>query len=156
MAALDDLYSQRILELAGNIPSAPRLVQPQATVTLHSKLCGSTITVDLVVKDGAVAQYGHTVKACLLGQAAAAIMAANIIGSTPAELIALAEGMRLMLKSGGPPPAHGRWADIAILAPIRDYKARHTSTLLAFEAVEKALTEIAAQADTSHQQAAVA
>jgi NifU-like protein involved in Fe-S cluster formation len=142
MAALEDLYSQRILELAGNIPAAPRLETPQGSATLHSKLCGSTVTVDLNVDDGRVTAYGHTVKACLLGQASAAIMAEHIIGSTPDELRAVALAMRQMLKAGGPPPGD-RWADLAVLEPIRDYKARHASTLLVFDAVEKALDEIA-------------
>jgi NifU-like protein involved in Fe-S cluster formation len=145
MPALEDLYSQRILELAGNTPAAPRLAAPQASVTLHSKLCGSTVTVDLIVRDGRVAAYGHTVKACLLGQASAAIMAEHSVGATPADLRAVASAMRQMLKAGGPPPEGDRWADLAILEPIRDFKARHASTLLVFDAIEKALDLIDAQ-----------
>jgi NifU-like protein involved in Fe-S cluster formation len=158
MTSLEDLYTNRILELAANIPVAPRLVEPQSTITLQSKLCGSTITIDMDVTDGRVSRYGHVVKACMLGQAAASIMAEHVVGASAEELRALAEGMRRMLKQGGPPPvdvgADGRWADVAVLEPIRDYKARHTSTLLAFEAVEKALEQLAP--GTSQSAAAVA
>ena len=104
---------------------------PDASATAYSKLCGSTITVDLALKDGKVADYAQELKACALGQASASILARNIVGATPEELRELRETMRQMLKENGPPP-DGKWADLAVLEPVRDYKARHGSTLLAF------------------------
>jgi NifU-like protein involved in Fe-S cluster formation len=140
MAQLDDIYNQRILELSGNIGRTERLTDADASATAHSKLCGSTISVDLKLTGGRVSDYGQTVKACLLGQASASIMAQNIIGSDARELREVGAAMRKMLKSNGPPP-DGRWADLAVLEPVRDYKARHASTLLVFDAVEMALAE---------------
>ncbi|HRD76946.1 MAG TPA: iron-sulfur cluster assembly scaffold protein [Hyphomicrobiaceae bacterium] len=144
MTALNDIYSTRILELAGNIPPAPRLAAPDATATAHSKLCGSTVTVDLKVADGKVAAFGQTVKACLLGQSSASVMGRNIVGATPAELREVGRVMRDMLKRGGPPPS-GRWSDLAVLEPVREVRGRHASTLLVFDAVEAALDEIEAR-----------
>jgi NifU-like protein involved in Fe-S cluster formation len=145
MAALSEIYNSRIIELAAAIPRAERLAAPEATATAHSKLCGSTITVDIAMKDGRVSAFGQQVKACLLGQAAAAVMGREIVGSTPQELRDVAERMRRMLKENGDPP-DGRWADLAVLQPVKDHKARHASTLLVFEAVERALSEIDARA----------
>lgn len=145
MAELDEIYNTRILELAGVMPRNQRLAHPDASATAHSKLCGSTITVDLVMSGGRISDYGQTVKACLLGQAAASVVGREIVGSTPDELHAIARQMRAMLKDNGPPPA-GRWADLGVLEPVRDYKARHASTSLVFDAVEKALDDIAAKA----------
>lgn len=145
MADLDEIYNTRILELAGAMTRGERLKHPDATATAHSKLCGSTVSVDLKMKDGRVADYGQTVKACLLGQAAASIVGREIVGSTPAELHAVASQMRAMLKDNGAPPT-GRWADLAVLEPVRNYKQRITSTLLVFDAIEKALDEAAAKA----------
>lgn len=141
---LSELYNARIIELAAAIGAAERLAHPQGRATAHSKLCGSTVTVELALQDGKVAEYGQTVKACLLGQASAAVMARNILGSTPTELRDIAGQMRGMLKQGGQPP-EGRWSDLAVLEPVKDYKARHASTLLVFDAVEQAL----AQAETA-------
>ena len=135
---IDQIYNRRILELAADIPRLGRLDQPDATATAHSKLCGSTITVDLTLHDGRVADYAQEVRACALGQASASIMARNIVGSTPQELREAREALRRMLKENGPPPG-GKWADLAVLEPVRDYKARHASTLLAFDAVVDAL-----------------
>lgn len=135
---IDQIYNRRILELAADIPRLGRLDQPGATATAHSKLCGSTITVDLTLQDGRVADYAQEVRACALGQASASIMARNIFGSTPQELREAREALRRMLKENGPPPG-GKWADLAVLEPVRDYKARHASTLLAFDAVVDAL-----------------
>ena len=140
---LNDIYNQRILELAGNIPRLGRLEAPQATARAHSKLCGSTITVDLMMADGKVVDYAQDVKACALGQAAASIMARHVVGATGPELRALRDGVRAMLKHNGPPP-DGAWADVAILEPVRDFKARHASTLLAFEATADAVDQIEA------------
>lgn len=140
MTQLNEIYNQRILELSANIPDTPRLDKPDATATAHSKLCGSTVTVDIQLTGDRVTGYGQTVKACLLGQAAASIMGHNILGSHAKELRDVAAAMRKMLKADGSPPG-GRWADLAVLQPVKDYKARHASTLLVFDAVEKALGE---------------
>ena len=142
---LNDIYNRRILELAGDIPRLGRLDAPQASATAHSKLCGSTVTVDLAVEDGKVSDFAHDVKACALGQASSSIMARNVVGSTAAELRDVREQVRRMLKENGAPPT-GKWADVAVLEPVRDYKARHASTLLTFDAVVSALEKIEAGA----------
>jgi NifU-like protein involved in Fe-S cluster formation len=144
MTQLSEIYNQRILELSANIPLAERLPDADATATAHSKLCGSTVTVDIKLDGARVAAFGQTVKACLLGQAAASVMARNIVGSSMQDLREVGAAMRGMLKANGPPPA-GRWADLAVLEPVKDYKARHASTLLVFDAVERALEEAAAK-----------
>lgn len=144
MADLDDIYNTKLIELAGASTRGTRLLAPDASATAHSKLCGSTVTIDLKMAGGKVSDYGQIVKACLLGQAAASVMAREIVGSTPFELHKIAAEMRAMLKENGDPPA-GRWADLAALEPVRNYKARHASTLLVFDAVEKALDDIAAK-----------
>ncbi|MBI1202681.1 MAG: iron-sulfur cluster assembly scaffold protein [Rhodopseudomonas sp.] len=141
---LNDVYNAKILELAGNIPRLGRLATPDASATAHSKLCGSTVTVDVKMADGAVTDFAHDVKACALGQASSSIMARHVIGAKPAELRDLRETVRKMLKENGAPPT-GKWADIAVLEPVRDYKARHASTLLTFDAVVKAVDEIEAK-----------
>jgi len=138
---LDQVYNQRILELAAQIPRVGRLAAPGASATAHSKLCGSTVTVDVTLSDGKVADFAHEVKACALGQAASSIMARNIVGSTPRELRELRETVRKMLKENGAPP-EGKWQDIAILEPVRDFKSRHASTLLTFDAVVDAIGQI--------------
>ena len=142
---MNDVYNKRILELAAEIPRLGRLPHPDATATAHSKLCGSTVTVDLVLKDGQVSDFAHDVKACALGQASSSIMARNIVGSTPDELRAIRESVRRMLKENAAPPDDPKWADIAVLEPVRDYKARHSSTLLTFDAVVDALGLIEAR-----------
>jgi NifU-like protein involved in Fe-S cluster formation len=138
---LDDIYNSKILELAGNIPRIGRLADPDATARAHSRLCGSTVTVDLKVAEGRVSDFAHDVKACALGQASSSLMARNVIGSTPEELRAVREAMYKMLKENGPPP-EGRWAELRYLEPVRDYKARHASTLLTFDAVVDAVNQI--------------
>lgn len=155
MTQLEDIYSERILELAAAIPRSERLKSPDATATAHSKLCGSTVTIDLRMEGDTITDYGQTVKACLLGQSSASIVGSHIIGTTVAEFHAVAEAVRRMLKAGGPPPG-GRWADLAVLEPIRDYKARHPSTLLVFDAVEKAIAEIKAKRGARAEAAGVA
>ncbi|MBS0233592.1 MAG: iron-sulfur cluster assembly scaffold protein [Proteobacteria bacterium] len=152
MADLDEIYNTRILELAGAISGTERLSHPDGTATGHSKLCGSTVTVDLNLEDGRVSAFGQSVKACLLGQASASVMAREIIGSTPEELRQVSRQMRAMLKENGAPPT-GRWGDLAVLEPVRNYKARQTSTLLVFDAVERALDDAAARSDASLQAA---
>jgi NifU-like protein involved in Fe-S cluster formation len=152
MINLDDLYNGRILELAANIPHTARLDAPDATARAHSKLCGSRVTVDLNMDGDVVTDYGQEVKACLLGQSSAAIVGANIVGATASELRAVGEQMRRMLKEDGAPP-EGKWADLAVLEPVRDYKARHASTLLVFDAVEDAMRQIEAKRADMHQAA---
>jgi NifU-like protein involved in Fe-S cluster formation len=144
MTLPDDIYSQSILELAAAMPRTARLAIPEATARAHSKLCGSTVTVDLVMEGDVVSDYGQSVKACLLGQSAASVMGREVIGSSAAELRAVGVAMRKMLKEGGPPPL-GKWGDLAVLEPVRDYKARHASTLLVFDAVEDAIAKIEAK-----------
>lgn len=141
---LDDIYNAKILELAGNIPRIGRLEQPDATAKAHSKLCGSTVQVDLSLRDGVVSDFAHDVKACALGQASSSVMARNVIGASPDELRQVRDTMRAMLKEGGSPP-EGRFADLKYLEPVRDYKARHASTLLTFDAVVDALEQIEAK-----------
>lgn len=153
MTQLDDIYSHRILELAANIPRGEPLKDPDATATAHSKLCGSTVRVDLKMEGDVVTDYGQIVKACLLGQSACSIMARHIIGSRADELREVGAQMRRMLKQGGPPPT-GKWQDLAILEPVRDYKARHASTLLVFDAVEDAIAQIEAKRDGATSSAA--
>jgi NifU-like protein involved in Fe-S cluster formation len=141
---LNEVYNNRILELAGNIPRLGRLAEPDASATAHSKLCGSTVTVDLKMDGPVVTDFAHEVKACALGQASSSIMARNVIGANAAELRGLREAVRRMLKEDGSAP-QGKWADIAVLEPVRDYKARHASTLLTFDAVVSAIDQIEAK-----------
>jgi NifU-like protein involved in Fe-S cluster formation len=141
---LNEIYNSRILELAGNIPRLGRLDHPDATATAHSKLCGSTVTIDLKMDGDVVTDFSHEVKACALGQASSSIMARNVIGAKADELRGLRETVRRMLKENGAPPV-GKWADIAVLEPVRDYKARHASTLLTFDAVTAAIDQIEAK-----------
>ena len=143
MALPEDIYSQRILELAAALPRTARLAVPEATAEAYSKLCGSRVTVDLTMEGDVVSDYGQSVKACLLGQSAASVMGREIVGSNAEELRGVGAAMRKMLKAGGPPP-QGRWADLSVLEPVRDYKARHASTLLVFDAVEEAIAKIEA------------
>jgi NifU-like protein involved in Fe-S cluster formation len=142
---LNEIYNDRILELAGNIPRLGRLAAPDASATAHSRLCGSTVTVDLKMDGPVVTDFAHDVKACALGQASSSLMARHVIGAKAGELRALRETMRKMLKEHGPPP-FGKWADFAVLEPVRDYKARHASTMLTFDAVVSAIDKIEAGA----------
>ncbi|WP_428697561.1 iron-sulfur cluster assembly scaffold protein [Stappia sp.] len=141
---LDDIYNAKILELAGNIPRLGRLDAPDASAKAHSKLCGSTVIVDLKMQKGVVTDFTQDVKACALGQAAASVVARNVIGAKLEELRRARDQMRAMLKENGPPP-EGRFAEAEVLQPVRDFKARHASTLLAFEAVVDAAEQIEAR-----------
>ncbi|MEP2120518.1 MAG: iron-sulfur cluster assembly scaffold protein [Bauldia litoralis] len=141
---IDDIYNKQILEFAGTIPRLGRLEAPDATAKAHSRLCGSTVTVDLKTDGERVTDFAHDVKACALGQASSSIMARHIIGATPDELREVRETMRRMLKENGAPP-EGRFADLRFLEPVRDYKARHASTMLTFDAVVDALDQIDAK-----------
>jgi NifU-like protein involved in Fe-S cluster formation len=138
---IDDVYNAKILGFAGNIGRIGRLPAPDASATAHSKLCGSTVTVDIAVNEGVVTDFAHDVKACALGQASSAIMAEHVVGSSFDELRAVRDTMRRMLKENGQPP-EGRFADLKYLEPVRDYKARHASTMLTFDAVVDAIGQI--------------
>jgi len=139
---ISELYSGGILDAAAAIPPARRLDSPQATSRKVSRVCGSEVTVDLSLDNGAVSDFGMEAKACALGQASASIVARNIIGTLPDEFYQLRDQMRAMLKNSGPPPTGERWKDLALLAPIRDYPQRHASTMLVFEAVCACLDEL--------------
>ena len=141
---LDDIYNKRILDFAGSIPRIGRLPDADATATAHSRLCGSTVTIDLKMDGDVVTDFAHEVKACALGQASSSIMARHVVGATAAELRAVREAMLRMLKENGPPP-EGRFADLRFLEPVRDYKARHASTMLTFDAVVDAIGQIEAR-----------
>lgn len=141
---LDDVYNRRILELAGDIPRIGRLEKPDASATAHSKLCGSTVTVDLKMEGDTVTDFAHDVKACALGQASSSIMARHVVGAKAADLRDIQSRMRKMLKENGKPPS-GEWADLAVLEPVRDYPARHASTMLTFDAVVDAIGQIEAK-----------
>lgn len=131
------LYSQRILALAADIPHAERLDAPDATARRRSPLCGSTVTVDVGIEDGRIARFGQDVKACALGQAAAAVVGANAIGRTREEIARARDELKAMLKEDGPVPAPP-FDGFEVLAPARDYKNRHASILLAIEATLEA------------------
>ena len=137
-AMLDDVYNNKIIELAANITHVGRLKNPSKTATKVSRLCGSKVTVDIILMDNVVTDFAHEVKACALGQASSSIMAKNIIGSTVDELMNVSEQMRKMLRENGPAPK-GKWGDLGYLEPVKDYKSRHSSTLLTFEAVNEAI-----------------
>src|SRR5437660_6113017 len=140
---LNEVYNHRILELAAAIPRIGRLEKPDATATALSRLCGSTVTIDLKMDGDVVTYFAHEVKACALGQASSSIMARNVVGAHADELRDLRETVRRMLKENGAPPS-GKWVDIGVLEPVRDYKARHASTLLTFDAVVDAIAKIEA------------
>src|SRR5256886_12636950 len=141
---INEVYNQRILELAANIPRLGRIEAADATATAHSKLCGSTVTVDVKMDGDVVSDFGHEVKACALGQASSSIMARHVVGSTAEELRALRGRMYAMLKENGQAPT-GKWSDLEALIPVRDFKARHPSTLLTFDAVVDAINQIEAK-----------
>jgi NifU-like protein involved in Fe-S cluster formation len=138
---MDDIYNSKILEFAANISAIGRLDAPQATAKAHSKLCGSTVSVDIAFDQGVVSAFAQDVKACALGQAAASIVAKHVIGATPSE-VRLARGqMFKMLKENGAEP-DGRFSDLKYLQPVRDYKARHASTLLTLDALVDCLDQL--------------
>jgi NifU-like protein involved in Fe-S cluster formation len=141
---IDDLYSAQVLKLAANLPRSGRLSAPDASAEKVSKLCGSRVLVGLVMRDGRVADFAQEVKSCALGQAAASVLGAHVIGATPDELEIARDQFRAMLKEGGPAP-EGRFAELALLAAVKDYPARHTSTLLAFEAAAEAARKACAR-----------
>jgi NifU-like protein involved in Fe-S cluster formation len=139
------LYSQRILALAADIPRSERLAAPQVSAKKRSPLCGSTVTVDLVLRDGRIADFGQEVKACALGQAAAAVLGAQVIGCGRDQIATARDQLRAMLKAGGPVP-DAPFDGFEVLRPARDYKNRHASILLALEATLAAFDEALAAA----------
>jgi NifU-like protein involved in Fe-S cluster formation len=134
---IDDLYSSRILTLAANMPRAGRLAAPDASSEKVSKLCGSRVLVDLKLDGGRVSDFAQEVKACALGQAAAAVLGEHVIGAGVDEIERARDQLAAMLKTGGPSPV-GRFEDLKVLQPVKDYPARHASTLLAFQAAAEA------------------
>jgi NifU-like protein involved in Fe-S cluster formation len=142
---MDDIYNTKILEFAGNIPRIGQLADADASAQAHSKLCGSKVKVWLKLDDGVVSDFAHDVKACALGQASSSIMARHVIGATVAELRAAKADMLAMLKEKGDGPS-GRFEDMRFLKPVKDYKARHASTMLTFDAVCDCLDQIEARA----------
>lgn len=141
---IDDLYSAKLLSLAANLPHSGRLPAPQGTSEKVSKLCGSRVVVDVNVDGDRVADFAQDVKACALGQAAASVLGAHVVGASLSEIEMARDAFRAMLKTGGPAP-EGRFSDIAMLAPVKDYPARHASTLLAFEAAAEAVRQAVAR-----------
>lgn len=138
---LSDLYSEKILDLAGNARQPPRLAAPDATARKVSRVCGSVIEVDVAVRDGVITGYGHDISACALGQTSAAVVAREIVGTPIDEFLGVRQSMHDMLKANGAPPS-GKWDDLRYLEPVRDYPARHISTLLVFDAVAAALEKL--------------
>ncbi|CDO40140.1 iron-sulfur cluster assembly scaffold protein [Bartonella henselae] len=138
---IDNIYSDKILEYAANISKIGRLNKPDATSKKHARLCGSTITVDLKIENDIVTDFAHEVRACVLGQAAASLLAYHIIGQTTQNLKMLREIIYHMLTEDGPPPP-APFEAFSCLQPIKDYKARHTSTLLIFDAVIDCIQQI--------------
>lgn len=137
---MDDLYHARILELAADMPHVGRLEGPDGAATKVSKICGSVVTVELKLNNGRISAIAVHPKACALGQAATAVLAMNALGATPEEIRSAGEGLRAMLKEGAPPPA-GRFWELRHLEGVRDYPARHASTMLAFDAAVEALAQ---------------
>jgi NifU-like protein involved in Fe-S cluster formation len=140
-----DLYHARVLELAADISHIGRLAAPEGSSTKVSRVCGSTVTVDVALKDGQVSDLGMAVEACALGQAAAAILAKHAVGSTPEEIAEARDALRAMLKEKGAPPG-GKFWELRHLEGVRDYPPRHASTMLAFDAAVAAIEEAKAKA----------
>ncbi|HSX73982.1 MAG TPA: iron-sulfur cluster assembly scaffold protein [Shinella sp.] len=141
---MDDIYNSRILEFAGNIPRTGTLENADAEASAHSRLCGSRVKIWLKMDGDRVSDFAHEVKACALGQASSSIMARHVIGATTAEIRAAREKMLAMLKADGEGP-DGRFEDMRFLRPVKDYKARHASTMLTFDAVVDAIGQIEAK-----------
>ncbi len=139
---LTDLYSDRILEIAGQLPVTARLGAPDASSRKVSRICGSVVEVDLKLDQGKVSDYAHEVTACALGQTSASIVARHIVGATPQEVRRARDQMLEMLKKDGPPPEGERWDELKYLEPVRDFPARHASTMLVFDAVVECLNQI--------------
>lgn len=138
---LSDLYSEKILDLAGNATQPGRLADADVSARKVSRVCGSVIEVDLVVRDGVIVGYGHEISACALGQTSAAVVAREIVGTPTGAFLDVRQAMHDMLKADGAPPS-GKWEDLKYLEPVRGYPARHMSTLLVFDAVATALEKL--------------
>jgi len=134
------LYTQRILELASNIPLLNRLENYEGSSKVRSPLCGSTVTVDLVLKEGLISEFGQDVKACALGQATASIVGSRIIGRSFNEVSLARDQMKAMLKKKGDPP-NPPFEELEILYPAQDYKNRHASIMLVFDATLNAMEQ---------------
>jgi NifU-like protein involved in Fe-S cluster formation len=141
---IDDLYSAKILTLAANLPHAGRLAAPDASAEKIAKLCGSRVVVDVVMEGTRVADFAQDVKACALGQAAAAVLGAHVIGAEVSEIEMARDAFRAMLKQGASAP-DGRFSDLFMLEPVKDYPARHASAMLAFEATAEACAKALAK-----------
>ncbi len=141
------LYSARILGLAADIPHLGRLDDPDASVTRRSPLCGSTVTVDVVVRDGTLADLGQDVKACALGQASAAVAGQAAMGATLEQVQTARDQLKAMLKGKGPVP-DAPFDGFEVLTPAVDYKNRHASILLSIEAIAEAMAEAVQQTQT--------
>lgn len=141
---IDDLYSAKLLKLAANLPHSGRLAAPHASSEKIAKLCGSKVVVDVALQDGLVSDFAQDVKACALGQASASVLGANVLGASLSEIEMARDQFRAMLKQGATPP-EGRFSDLSMLAPVKDYPARHASALLAFEAAADAVRQAMAR-----------
>jgi NifU-like protein involved in Fe-S cluster formation len=141
---MDDIYNSRILELAGNIERTGAMEDADATSEKHSKLCGSKVRVFLKMKDGVIDDFSQQVRACALGQASSSVMARHVVGASADDVRGAREAMLAMLKDGGEGP-EGRFEEMRILKPVKDYKARHASTMLTFDAVIDCLDQIEAK-----------
>jgi len=141
---MDDIYNSKILEFAGNIPLTGTLDDADASAQAHSRLCGSKVRIWLKMDGDTISAFSHDVKACALGQASSSIMARHVVGATAGEVRKAREDMLVMLKADGEGP-DGRFADMRYLLPVRDYKARHASTMLTFDAVVDAIGQIEAK-----------
>ena len=144
---MNDLYNQRILQLAADVPHLGRLAAPGAKADAVSRLCGSRVYVELCLdEDGRVSEFAHELQACALGQASSSVMAREIVGSSAKDLHTVARQMRAMLKENGPVPClpdqPEKWTDLEVLTPVRDFHNRHASTLLTFDAVEDCLNQL--------------
>jgi NifU-like protein involved in Fe-S cluster formation len=141
---MDDIYNSKILEFAGNIGRSGSLPDADATSEKHSRLCGSRVRVYLKARDGRVSDFAHEVRACALGQASSSVMAGTVVGATADEVRQARKDMLAMLTAGGEGPT-GRFEDMRYLKPVKDYKARHASTMLTFDAVVDCLDQIEAK-----------
>ncbi len=138
---MGEIYSLKIMQIAGNAPAPGQLKNPDAQIKRVSKVCGSSVEVSLNLANGKVSAYAQETNACVLGQASASILANNIVGTTPKELREIRHQMEAMLKNGGPPPS-GKWAELSHLQPVSEYPQRHASTMLVFNAVVQCFDEI--------------
>lgn len=145
---MDDIYNNRILDFAGNIPLTGAMPDAQVQAQKQSKLCGSKVKVYLKMDGDIVSAFSHEVRACALGQASSSIMAHHVIGATSGEIRKARQNMIDMLTAGGEGPS-GRFEDMRVLKPVKDYKARHASTMLTFEAICDCLDQLEAEKSLS-------